>query len=249
MKTASRFFLIVLAYLLIQSSTVFAGGGGASGGALESTQLLNKGFLKDQISNQVKQISNQVTMINDLIYNSEINPEQLYSDVGTLYKEIDSVMSKTEGVIYKMSNLDEEMGRRFKTYWDLKNTMQGVPDFQKEYRDLNKTREETTKDTLKALGVAEKNLKDDMEVIKQLQESATTAGGRNQILQASNEIAAFQAQMLLKLQELIMLQHNLTAVAMESDRAQDDLAQASHERAFGVPQKEEYHAPVDHLGW
>jgi len=233
--------LIVTAILLsslLSSSSVYAGGG-IAGGAREITQLLNHSELvtqinklTTQITNQITQITNQITMIQDMIRNTMSLPQQLFGSVTQIYSQIKNIMNKTRGIAYTMANLDTEMKNRFRSYSDMANLKTGT-DFQQEYRKIAETQMETARTTLEALGVSWKQLEnDDTEALRQLQNVAKSADGRNQIAQSTNQLLSFLAEESLKLRQLIMLQTQMTTVAIEADRAEKEAAQKRHEESL-----------------
>lgn len=237
---------IVIVKLISSSSVVMAGGGGVTGGAREITQLLNHselvtqiGKLSEQINNQitmiakeVEQIINQITMIQDMIFNTLSLPQQLFGNVTQIYSKIKGIMDKTKGIAYTMMNFDEEMKNRFKSYSSM-SSIQTTKDFQKEYRQIIETQMETTRTTLEAIGVAWDQLEnDDTKTLKQLQDIAKSAEGRNQIAQSTNQLLSFLGEESLKLRQLVMIQAQMTGVALEAERAEKDAGQKLHERSL-----------------
>jgi P-type conjugative transfer protein TrbJ len=242
--------LIIIVFTMSgSSSVVIAGGGGITGGATEFTQVLNNaellkqvGQLSNQINNQITQITNQITqitnqiqMIQDMIHNTMGLPQQLFGNVTQIYSRIKGVMNQTKGIAYTMMNFDEEMKKRFPSYSEMSN-MQTARNYQMEYRNIVDTQMETTRTTLEAIGVAWEQLEnDDTKALEQLQNIAKSASGRNQIMQSTNQLLGFLSEESLKLRQLVMLQAQMTGVALEAERAKQDAAQMRNEEAgFGI---------------
>jgi len=238
--------LTVMTTLISFASGVFAGGGGLTGGATEFTQMLNNSELitqvkqqTDMIMNQVEmilkeaeQISNQITMIMDMIQNTMSLPQQLFGNVMQIYSKIKGIMDKTKGIAFTMMNFDEEMKKRFKSYSNM-SELQTTRDFQKEYRQIIDTQMETTRSTLEAIGVAWDQLEnDDTKTLQKLQDIAKSAGGRNQIAQSTNQLLSFLGEESLKLRQLIMMQTQMTGVALEAERAKKEAGQKLHEMSL-----------------
>jgi len=231
--------MLMIILTLSSSKMAVAGGGGIGGGAKEITQLMNNselvaqvGQLSKQINNQitqitkqVEQITNQITMIQDMIHNTMGLPNQLFGNVTQIYGRIKGVMDKTQGIAYTMMNLDSEMKNRFKSYSNMSH-LETTKDFQQEYRQIIDTQMETTRTTLKAINVAWDQLEnDDTKTLEQLQNIAKSADGRNQIMQSTNQFLGFLSEESLKLRQLIMLQTQMTGVALEAERAKNDAAE------------------------
>ena len=243
-----KVLMIIVFTISSYSSAAIAGGGGLTGGATEFTQILNNSELLkqvdqltrqinnqiDQIFNQITQITNQITMIQDMILNTMSLPQQLFGNVTQIYSRIKGVMDKTKGIAYTMMNFDEEMKKRFPSYSELSNMQ--TTNYQKEYRQIVDTQMETTRTTLEAIGVAWDQLeKDDTKALEQLQNIAKSASGRNQIMQSTNQLLGFLSEESLKLRQIVMLQAQMTGVALEAERAKQDAAQMRHEEVgFGI---------------
>ena len=242
-------FMLVTVVIIMSSSSVYAGGGGGlGGGATEFTQLLNNSELMaqvgqlssqinnqiTQITNQVTQITNQITMIQDMILNTARLPQQLFGDVTQIYSRIKGVMNQTKGIAYSMANLDEEMKRKFNSYTSMSNLSTAV-DFQKEHRKIVDTQMETARTTMESLGVAWEQLEnDDTEALRKLQQIAQTANGRNQIAQSTNQLLGFLGEDSIKLRQLIMMQTQMTTIALEAERAEQDAGQKRHEESLNI---------------
>jgi P-type conjugative transfer protein TrbJ len=113
--------------ICVVANTSYAGGG-LTGGATEMTQMMNNSELAAQVSKMAEQIHNQITMIQDMIYNTLTIPDQLFRDVRGVYSKIKGIIDRTNGLIYNLSNFDHELKRRFKSYGDMAS-LSRVSDF------------------------------------------------------------------------------------------------------------------------
>ena len=215
--------LCILAHSL--SGSAFAGGG-LTGGATEMTQMMNNAELIKQVTQLAQQIQNQITMIQDMIYNTLTIPDQLFRNVKEIfgvYSKIKGIIDKTKGLAYNLSNLDEELKRRFKSYSDL-GALSRVSDFSSEYRKIVDTQMETVKNTMEAIGVAfEELINDDASALEELQKKASSAKGRNELIQATNQLLGFLAEDATKLRQLQMMQAQMAGTVYEAERARSDL--------------------------
>ena len=119
-------------------------GGGLTGGATEVTQLMNNSELVAQVAQLAEQIQNQITMIQDLVYNTLTIPDQLFRDVKQIYGKVKGIIDTTKGLAYNLANMDEELKRRFKSYADL-GSLSRVEDFSSTYREIVGTQMETVR--------------------------------------------------------------------------------------------------------
>jgi len=227
-----RLLWVQVLVCLVYVGTAFAGGGGLTGGATEATQMLNHSELVTQISQLSTQISNQIRMIQDMVLNTITIPDQLFRDVKQVYGSVRDIIGKTQGIAYNLSNIDDELKRRFKSYTDLTKVVD-VEDFSTEYRNVVDTQMETVRTTMEAIGVSwEELVKDDASALKELQSKASSATGRNELIQATNQLLGFLAEDAMKLRQLQMMQSQMAGAAYEAERTKSDLSNRRLEEFF-----------------
>jgi P-type conjugative transfer protein TrbJ len=92
---------------------------------------------------------------------------------------------------------------------------------------------ETIRNTMEAIGVAFEELtNDDASALEEIQKKASTAKGRNELIQATNQILGFMAEDAMKLRQLQMMQAQMAGTAYEAERAQSDLSNKRLESFF-----------------
>ena len=216
--------IIALCLLFCFAVNAAYAGGGLSGGATEMTQMMNNTELVRQVQQLSEQIQNQITMIQDMIYNTLTIPDQLFRDVKGVYSKIRGIIDKTKGLAYNLANMDEELKRRFKSYGDMES-LSKISDFSSEYRKIMDTQMETVRSTMEAIGVAfEELINDDASALAELQKKASFAKGRNELIQATNQLLGFLAEDAMKLRQLQMMQAQMAGTAYEAERARTDLS-------------------------
>jgi P-type conjugative transfer protein TrbJ len=186
-------------------------------------------------------------MIQDMVYNTLTIPDQIFRNVKQIYAKINGVISKTKGIAYNLANMDEELKRRFKSYGDMSGFSR-VSDFSSEYRSIVNNQMETTRTTMEAIGVSMEELShDDASALEELQRKASTAKGRNELIQATNQLLGFMADDALKLRQLQMMQAQMAGVVLEAERTKEDLANKRIEACFKRGYEEEIHIPEGSL--
>jgi len=221
-------------------NTASAGGGAATGGATEWTQLMNNAELMRQVQQLTAQINNQITMIEDMKHNTLMMPDQLFRDVRGIYSSINGIINRTNGLAYNIANMDEELKRRFRSYTDM-SSMSGGRDFSAEYRIIMNTQMHTVRNTMEAIGVSfEALVSDDASALAELQRKASTAKGRNELAQATNQLLGFLAEDAMRLRQLHMMQAQMAGTALEAERARNELSNKRLENFF----KRETETPV-----
>jgi P-type conjugative transfer protein TrbJ len=236
-----------LCVLFCFSANALFAGGGLSGGATEVTQMMNNAELVHQVSQLAQQIQNQITMIQDMIYNTLKMPDQLFRDVKGIYSKVKGIIDRTQGLAYNLANMDEELKRRFKSYSDM-NSLTLVGDFSDEYRKIVGTQMETVRSTMEAIGVSfEELVDDDASALKELQQKASSANGRNELIQATNQLLGFMAEDAMKLRQLQMMQAQMAGTAYEAERSRSDLSNKRIESFFKRGNESGVYIPSDSL--
>jgi P-type conjugative transfer protein TrbJ len=92
---------------------------------------------------------------------------------------------------------------------------------------------ETVRSTMEAIGVSfEELVNDDASALKELQKKASFAKGRNELIQATNQLLGFLAEDAMKLRQLQMMQAQMAGTAYEAERARSDLSNRRIESFF-----------------
>ena len=247
--------IAVLCVLCVFAVTAAHAGGGLGGGATEATQMMNNAELVEQVAKLAEQIQNQIKMIQDMVYNTLTIPDQLFRNVKNIvgvYSKVKNLIDRTKGIAYNLANLDEELKRRFKSYSDLSG-LSRVTDFSSEYRSIVGAQMETVRTTMEAVGVAFEELeKDDSSALEELQKKASSAKGRNELVQATNQLLGFLAEDAMKLRQLQMMQAQMSGTAYEAERARSDLSDRRIESFFKRGNEDAVDIPgeslIDRLG-
>jgi P-type conjugative transfer protein TrbJ len=236
-----------LCVLFCFSANALFAGGGLGGGATEITQMMNNAELVQQVSQLAQQIQNQITMIQDMIYNTLTIPDQLFRDVKGIYSKVKGIIDRTQGLAYNLANMDEELKRRFRSYSDM-SSLSLVSDFSDEYRKIVGTQMETVRSTMEAIGVSfEELVTDDASALKELQQKASSADGRNSLIQATNQLLGFMAEDAMKLRQLQMMQAQMAGTAYEAERSRSDLSNRRLESFFKRGNEDPVYIPDDSL--
>ena len=250
--------VLMVIYVVGTIGFAFAGGGGMSGGALESTQQLNKAELIKQVeqaiktvNNQITQITNQITMIQDMVHNTLSFPNQLFAPIANIYSQVQDVMNNSMGVVYTLQNFDQELKNTFKSYGDLQTHFQGrgARAFGAELNDITFSQRETIRSTIEALGLSGKEIETDADFLRQLQQAASSADGRNQILDVANQFAAFQADQAMKIRQALINFTVMVSTTMEAEQAQSDVEKVMEERMMQNIDHGARNVPVNEFGW
>ena len=202
-------------------------GGGLSGGATEMTQIANNAELITQVGQLAESLQHEIQMIMDMIQNTLALPQKLIGQVTGAIKSVMNVYNKVQGILGKLSNIDEEFRNKF--FSAIKSGNVGgasawVKNYAKEYFTLAEGIEREAKQTLENLKVTADDITDSSKILEELASNASSATGRNSILQAGNELLSFVGGELVKTRTLLTEQTKTYLDYAERQRSIEDAA-------------------------
>jgi P-type conjugative transfer protein TrbJ len=220
---------LLLAFCLISGLLVSGvnAGGGLSGGATEVTQLANHAELLTQVAQLAESLQHEITMIMDMVQNTLALPQRLFGQVTGMIKNVMNAYNKVQGILNRLSNIDDEFRNKFFSAIKSGNTGEAsmwVKNYAKEYFTLAEAIEEEAKKTLESLQVSADDITDSSKILEQLSSNAASATGRNSILQAGNELLGFLGGELLKTRTLMVEQTKTYLDYEERKRSIEDAA-------------------------
>jgi P-type conjugative transfer protein TrbJ len=219
--------LLILAVFYVSALFVRSAnaGGGLGGGATEFTQIANNSELAAQVTQLAEQIQNQITMIQDMIHNTLNLPGKLMGNITGMIGTVMNAYNKTQGLLNRLSNLDEEFYNRFySTVSDLTNPSGWVKNYSEGYFKLSENMEKEAKRTVESLKISADDITDSGKLLEELADNASSADGRNAILQAGNEFLGFMGGELVKVRALLSEQTKSYLDYAERQRTIQDAA-------------------------
>lgn len=186
----------------------------------EWTQLMNKALQVKQLANQAQQLSTQINQYKDMLTNSNGVSQHLWGKAMTDFNQLSQLMGRSRSLAYSAGDLDGQFANRYGTYDAYLTKKMGAQDWKNKYAQWSKEGTDNALYTLKGLGLHASQLQQDQALQQQLQAMAGSAQGRMEALQVANMMAAQNADQLMKLRELMMLQLQLQAnfIAQQQDR-------------------------------
>jgi type IV secretion system protein TrbJ len=223
--------------------------GSAAGGATEWTQVLNNGELvtlvtksAEQINNQVtqitqlaQQIQNQLRIYENMLQNTAQLPNQIWGQVENDLNRLRSLAAQGQGIAFSMSNADEVLKQRFKSYSDFKTNLPSGASFSSTYQNWSTTNRDTIAGTLKAAGLTADQFTSEESTMSSLRTMSQSADGQMKALQVGHQIAAQQVAQFQKLRGLVSQQTTMMGTWLQSKQADKDLSQARREQFFNAP--------------
>jgi P-type conjugative transfer protein TrbJ len=202
-------------------------GGGMAGGAREITQLSNHAELVTQVSQLAESLQHEITMIMDMVQNTLALPQRFAGQVTGAIQNVMSAYNRVQGVLGRLSNLDDEFRSRFYSALKSGNGSEAsmwVKNYAAEYFRLSEAVEQEAKRTLESLKVSANDITDSSKLLEKLSSNASSATGRNAILQAGNELLGFMGGELVKTRTLLTEQTKTYLDYAERQRSKEDAA-------------------------
>jgi P-type conjugative transfer protein TrbJ len=266
MKTIKLMVVVIIcSRIAVYCPNYAAAGGGVGGGATEVTQLANNVELAtqvgqmsqslaheiEQIVNQITQITNQITMITDMVHNTLSLPAKLIGSVTGAVGKIMGVYNKMHGLLANLSNLDDEFYNKFYSATQaLKHGMDygWSTNFADEYYNLSVAMEEKAKQISESLGVTAEDINDSSKLLEKLSENASSAEGRNAILQAGNDLMGYMGGELTKIRALQAEQTKTYLTYAERQRTLEEAEAAVVTESIqkDITFKESSYEPIEH---
>jgi P-type conjugative transfer protein TrbJ len=215
-------------------SVASAGGGGMSGGALESTQLLNKAELIKEVAEAVKQTQELINQYQNMLQNTLQLPLSIWQDVTGTITELQNLYGSFKSLSLASAFDFEKFKIQHPGYRDVTNSPTADIDFSQIYKERVAQLDEYAAGVLEANNMEVQNVKDSQSTIKQLNEASKSSVGQMQALQAGNQIATFMAQELAELRIDMARQIDLqTEIALNEQQERTD-EEAAFEQAIST---------------
>ena len=169
-----------------------------------------------------------------MINNTMALPNKLVGNIKGVINNAMNAYNQMQGILGRLSNLDEEFYNLF--YSALQGGGGGaggvtsgdsewLKNYSEEYYELSKGMEQQAKKTLESLKVSAEDINDSVQLLQDLSQNASTATGRNAILQAGNELMGFLGGELVKLRTLMTEQTKTYLDYAERQRTIEDAEQ------------------------
>lgn len=238
--------IVIAAALMVSPNASFASG--AVTGATEMTQMLNNGELislvgqsTEQINNQIRQITqlaeqiqNQLNIYQNMLQNTAQLPQHIWGQVENDLSQLQNIVKQGQGIAFSMSNADDLLKQRFKSYADLKTNMPNADSFASTYQSWSDTNRDTISGTLKSASLTAEQLETEEDTMSELRTMSQSADGQMKALQVGHQIAAQQVAQMQKLRGIVSQQTTMMGTWLQSEQTDKDLAQARREKFFNA---------------
>jgi type IV secretion system protein TrbJ len=157
------------------------------------------------ITNEVRQINNQLQSIEYQAKNSDHISIYQWQNITQLIQQLDQATQQGQALSYSAANVDSNFRKMYPNY---SVHPVGKKDYTQTYQQWNATTLDTLRSTLDAAGMSAGNFQNEEQLLQQLKNQGQTAQGRMQVLQVSTEISADDVNQLEELKRIMLQQTN-----------------------------------------
>ena len=162
-----------------------------------------------------RQLQQQMEMVRMQTQNLQNLSKYDWQNLGALLYKMKNVYSSVEAISYDMGNVSEIFDEHYKDfegyYGDMANASneeERGKTFAERYRNIAKANQNTLKGTLQKLELEEKDFDSEEAIVKKLKERSANSKGNLEVLQAGNDLMAYQIDETRRLRVTLMTQAN-----------------------------------------
>lgn len=244
----SKIMVVAAVTVGLLGSSTAAMASGAVAGATELTQKLNNIELVAQVEKSAEQVNNQITQITQLaeqiqnqlnIYQNMLQntaqlPNHVWGQVEGDLNQLRDIVNQGQSISFSMSNADDLLKQRFKSYADMQSSLPSADNFSSTYQTWSNTNRDTISSTLKAASLTADQFDSEEETMSKLRSMSESADGQMKALQVGHDIAAQQVAQMQKLRGIVSQQTTMMGTWLQSEQTDKDLAQARREKFFNA---------------
>jgi len=253
---------VAVAISLVTSAN--AGSVGGFGGATEWTQLLNNGESAAQTAKQLQQYATQLQQyyvqyqewyrkiqgLKMMVANIGQLPENMKQDFLNMALKMKKQMEQGQAITFTAANLNQRFNQIFKGYEHfLDKNNASAQSFQEAYKNMYQSTRDTALNSLKTLGIQEKDLQNDQAFMSKLRVAMNTAQGTEAAIAVANQLSYHQTEAIQKLQKTVMTQANLQAQFIAEQNQEKQMAAAAQEAFAPKPKvnRSDDESPIRYL--
>lgn len=175
--------------------------------------------------NTAEQLSTQIQQYNNMVQQGTSLPSSMYSSITADMQRVASIYNRSQALGRNISNLDSQFNAKYPSYQTyLTNFAQSsgtaidsMPDHYQKWSDNARANVQTA---MEAANMNTSMFSDENDQLSQMVARSQSAVGRQQAIQAGNEIAASNVQQLQKLRDLLATQMQMQGnyMAQQADR-------------------------------
>jgi P-type conjugative transfer protein TrbJ len=205
--------------------------------ASELTQLANNVQLVDQLARQVELVQQAIQQSQNMLLNTAGLDNQAWGETIAEIRRLNALLGQAKSLSFTGAGLDAQFTKKYADYNAYLAQGLGEEGLAAKYQQWSEETNSSVLTTLKAAGLSAEQIEGEEDAyLRSLEDRATGAEGRMQAIQIGSQIAMAGVRQTQKLRQIVLMQTQLTANALQrqSDR---EAAEAAALRRFGRTQQ------------
>lgn len=190
--------------------------------------------------NTAEQLSTQIQQYNNMVQQGTGLPSSMYSSITADMQRVASIYNRSQALGRNISNLNSQFNAQYPSYQTyLTNFAQSsgtatdlMPDRYQKWSDNGRANVETA---MEAANMNTSTFADENDQLSQMVARSQSAVGRQQAIQAGNEIAASNVQQLQKLRDLLATQMQMQGNYMAQQNERQSVNDAAEQQFEARP--------------
>ena len=225
--------------LSVMGNQIFAGA--ATGGATEPTQIMNNVELVLSNAQLLKEVETSISQLQTMYTNLK-KLKDFANNGDAIIEELlnlNQIIQYGQALAYNANNMTEAFNERYSDFDKFSEQIKardGKVDNEQmkdHYQKWSRQNLDNVNSALRSANLQSKYFQTEAQTIKEIEQKAQTAEGRDQLLQAGIEIASLQAKQMIQLRQLIASDMQMQAMYQASviDRQAERDAWEAHVRS------------------
>ena len=202
----------------------------------EVTQVLNYIQLGEQLLKQAAQLEQSIAQTKIAMANATPLQQQLQGNAAADLKALQALVAQAQSLSFAAGNLDNQFATKFKDYQGSLGGTLDQPTFAAKYQQWSADTKDSVLITLKGAGVQATSIQGSEEaLIQALAAQSGSAVGQLEAMQTGNAIATESIRQIQKLRQLVMLDLQLKANAIQTGQDRETSQQAAWTKFVTAP--------------
>jgi P-type conjugative transfer protein TrbJ len=184
--------------------------------------------------NTAEQLVTQTNQYNNMVEQGTALPDNMYTNMYKDMERVVSIYNRSTALGRNVANLDSQFSNQYPGYkeyyenWVRNRGMStgSINSMTQQYEQWSTNGRDNIKTSMQAANMNTSTFEDENTQLTRIVDKSQSAVGRQQAIQAGNQIASFTVQQLQKLRDLMATQMNMQANYMAQEQARSELDDA-----------------------
>ncbi|EJC1868907.1 P-type conjugative transfer protein TrbJ [Campylobacter coli] len=227
----------IIATLIIGTNNAFAGGIPVIDVSAIANQVKDYAMQLQQYEQMYSQLQQQLLMVQMQKQNLERLSKEDWQSLGTVLYQVRGVMNRVNGISYDIGNVSRKFENTYKNFAGYSDDLTNATNesernkiYSDRYKQIAETNQNTFNGTLQQLELRYQDLESEDALIARLKANSQNSNGNLQVIQATNDLIAYQIDEIRKLRSVIMDQSNMLTNYLASQNNEKILDDAKYKK-------------------